>query len=217
MEKPSSPLHSKKQSFHRSTRHSKRVARLKVILPVAAAVGLISLGLWPLAQNYIESAQQRKNPQPKFDVTIQNKLVNPESITLDDKGRPVKLNADLAEQSNNDKVDLSKPTNEIQLEDGTQVKIKSERGTIDRTTDTLTYEGGVQVETSSGYTLETPSATLNLKSHIAEGREPVKAKGPAGEVEGEGFSVDRDKGLLTIKGKSRLVINPQEKRSKPHD
>ncbi len=200
-----------------SGKHSARVARLKVILPVAVGLGLATLALWPLVQAHFDHLRDKVTARPPVDVNIKNKLINPESVTLDEKGRPVKVRAETAEQQGDDKVDLQKPTNEIELDDGVKVKIKAERGAIDRKTDTLTYEGDVQLETSSGYHLQTPSASLNLKSHVAEGNEPVTAKGPAGEVQGEGFTVDRENKRLTIKGKSRLVINPKQKQQKPDE
>lgn len=126
-----------------------------------------------------------------------------------ESGRMIQVEAEEARQISDEEIRLEKPAAEVQLSDGHTLVVHSKTGHITPDHQHATLEQGVRMEHDGGYVLETSVANIHLTDHQATGNKPVKACGPMGCVEAQGFSLDQKDAHLSFKGKTRINIQTE--------
>jgi len=204
--------------------YSRYVSLMKIILPLGIFLSIGFVIGWP----YLLSMGKESLPtvdanQPEIR---ENRMVNPHYVSTDEKGRPFHLNAEWAKQQTENFSDLLKPEGSITMMEGETFNVKSNKGHYDSQTKVLTLEEKVVVTSTDGYNVETEKALLTIDNKTIEGDHFIKGIGPTGEIMGEkGFKVEsrpQGKKVITLKGRSRVVINKvslkkkKEKEKEPH-
>lgn len=198
-----------KKARKSSSQHSSRIRFLRQLVPVCAFFIFGSLFAWP----YLEKALYAPTPEEtkilKEPPTVKNTLINPKLNGFDGGGRPYRIVAKEAQQREENKADLKTPKSHMLLEDGTAVKVSSKKGQYDKECNSLDYNKDVQLDTSSGYHLETEAAHVDLKHKYAKGDQALTGCGPTGEVSSEkGFIVENE--TLHLLGPSKLFISADD-------
>ena len=195
---------------HRASHaHSARVKILRFVTPIAAAVILLSLFIWPyLQESFVKTTSAPNGLRQNADRIVHNTLIKPKVRAMDSQGRPYEMAAKEAHQVSKNQADLVTPHGHVLLEDGTAVRVTSETGTYHANQKVLHHKENVHLNTSDGYDLEADKASVDFEKHVAQGDGHVKGQGPMGTVETESFALTQD-GQLQMKGKSKLVINPK--------
>jgi lipopolysaccharide export system protein LptC len=121
------------------------------------------------------------------------------------KETPFQLFAEKAQNTPSGQAALSNPKAHLKDKVAGGVGVSAPRGFYDPDSNFLTLEGGVTLQTDSGYVLDTPDADIDLTQEAVRGTHGVSGQGPMGTVQGEAFDVHGD--ALALKGRSRLVIN----------
>lgn len=160
--------------------HSRVVAWLKVLLPLAALTILSSLFL----------ISNRINPEdaiPYATVDVEERLREPRmtaptfSGTTTD-GASVILTAERAVPDQGAGAAALAPLLQVTTPDGAQSRISAGAAQLAPDNDRLSLTGGVTIENSSGYTLETDSLTgLMDRTHL-ESAGAISGAGPLGQV-----------------------------------
>ena len=140
-------------------------------------------------------------------------MLNARFVGLDKNKRAYVVVASKAEQDLQDKniIRLSKPSADLELDNGGWMMISSIKGIIYKNLNTLNLEGNVDIFTNSGTEMHTKSATYNLKDKIVKGNELVNAHGSWGKISGVGFEYVSDNDIFTIYGRPTLNLNPRIK------
>jgi len=195
---------------HRSV-YSFYVNLMKILLPIGIVFVLgLAIG-WP----YLTSLN-KENPiamnvdQPEIK---ENRMVRPHYISTDEKGQPFQVDADWAKQKSENLAQLTHPQGSMTMIEGETFNVKSEKGHYDSQDKTLTLEENVVLTSTSGDVIKTEKAHVDLDKGIISGNNPIEGKGEAGEFKGEGFRVEKrahGKKVITLKGHSRVVINPKK-------
>jgi len=184
--------------------HSTLVRVLRYIVPAFIVVFLITVVLWP---NFKLSTLY---PQVQQAIRQANLVINPRISSVDDQGKPYQIQARSAQRMNELQATLDLPQGQFMMDDGTQLEVSANLGDLKKEEDALKLSGTVNLKSDSGYELNAPSATVDLKSKTAESYDPVSGKGPRGEIESkEGVKISSD-GKIVFKGKTRLVINSKQ-------
>lgn len=197
-------------------RYSWFVNLMKVLLPVGV---LLTIGFavgWP----YLHS-MEKKDPA-LVDISSpeikENRMLKPEYVSTDKKGQPVRVDAEWAKKLSDNLSDLVKPHGTIVTEKGETLELNASYGHYDSETKVLDLEGDVTLTSTDGYRLKTESAHLDVDDKIIDGDSYVEGEGPAGSIMGtNGFKVvDKAHGkkVITLKGKSRVIINKTSAKSK---
>ena len=84
-------------------------------------------------------------------------------------------------------VTLEKPTGRITLSTGVELTATAAEGLMHRKDETLALGGGVVIETSDGYHVETEALDIDLRGRTAASRGRITGRGPAGEIEAGSF------------------------------
>ncbi|MCP4923464.1 MAG: LPS export ABC transporter periplasmic protein LptC, partial [bacterium] len=147
-----------------------------------------------------------------FPESQDNKILKPQTSSIDDQGRPYLLSSKEAERPNDNESSLSSPSGEMMLEDKTKVSVQADRGEVIQLENRMELRDNVHIETSSGYVLKGSQMTLSFKNNDATSTHPVTGTGPAGDVDSEeGVHITRE-GDIHFKGLAHLVIRPQEEK-----
>jgi lipopolysaccharide export system protein LptC len=193
-------------------RHSRLVGWLKVALPLAALAILSSLFLLadridpdaalPYAEVDVETlAREPRMTAPSYAGTTEDGA----SLTLSaEEARPA--TTDAPARAEGVRLDLATP-------DGGTTQLRAATARLDQASGQVVLSGGVTVETSTGYRLQTDEVVGNLDRSRLVSRGAVTAEGPAGELQAGGMELGQDNRtpgayVLVFNRGVRLVYRP---------
>jgi len=180
----------------------------KRVLPVVALLLLTLIALWPEINRDVASR-----------VAFRRGAVEPESGQLtqaryngvDEHGRPYTVTADFARQSTVERIDLTRPIGDMSLQNGTWMRGEARSGVYMQTQGVLDLSGDVNLYRDDGISMQTDTATLDVKSGAATSAALVHVEGPFGTIDAQGFTlVDRGT-AIQFAGPGRLVLNGRRK------
>ena len=196
----------------RVDRHTRVVAWLKVALPLTALAILSTLFL--VARRIDPEAALPYAEVDVEDLAREPRMTAPTYAGTTSDGSALTLSADEARPASEGsaaraaglRLDLATP-------DGGKTELLAAEARMDDTAQELVLSGGVTLETSTGYRLETAEVAARLDRTGLESRAPVKATGPAGEITAEGLVLGQDNRtpgayVLVFKGNVRLIYQP---------
>jgi lipopolysaccharide export system protein LptC len=192
-----------------SASSSRFVRVMRLLLPLAA-IGVIAalFTMNGMDEDVIvpKTAQQKTENLPKE--IVQNELLNPKFESRDKKNNPYEIVAARAVQgkTNKDLVMLEKPVGTMTMSDGKTIKVTSNTGAYRQDTERFYLDGGVHIEQSEGYTLESEEAHMDLQQRIAWSEKDVSGKGPDMEIEAKGLKADAKTGEILFTGPAKLVL-----------
>lgn len=194
--------------YHTRT-YSRYVSLMKIILPLGIVLSLGFIVGWP----YLISVSKEQltaidTTQPEIK---ENRMVRPHYISTDEKGQPFHLSAEWAKQKTENHADLINPQGSMTMIEGETFNVESKKGHYDSQGKILTLENKVILSSTEGDVIETEKAQVDLNTGNIEGDLPITGEGPTGAIMGQdGFKVEKrpsGKKVLTLKGRSRVVIN----------
>ena len=189
--------------------YSKLVARAKRILPLAAALPIIVIVIWPyLSTNFnrISDSFPRFDPAQITDL----RMVNPRYAGTDRGNHHFVLTAVTAFQNkgNNDLMALEQPQAHFQSLSGSWVVIGGDTGLYQAQAHILDLSGNVTLSHDRGYVFHTTSARVDLQNDSAEGDAPVSGTGPSGSLSGDGFRALHNGESVILTGHAQLIMTP---------
>ena len=190
--------------------HYRLVFWLKIVLPLIALAILSTLflgsrniggdGTVPFSDVDLDALA--RDPQ----------LTAPEYSAMTRDGAALTVKSDLARPTSSG-VMASALAARYELQDGQRIDLSAAQGNFDEAAGTLTMSGGVRVETSAGYRLETGDLTGRLDRTQLSAPGMVVAEAPFGRIEAGSMQLDRADGnggdsILVFKDRVRLVYEP---------
>jgi lipopolysaccharide export system protein LptC len=196
----------------RVDRHTRVVGWLKVALPLMALAILSTLFL--VARRIDPEAALPYAEVDVRDLAREPRMTAPTYAGTTEDGAALTLSASEARpatdtasaQAAGIRLDLATP-------DGARTELLAATAVMEDTGRQVVLSGGVVVETSSGYRLETAEVAAKLDRTGLESGAPVLATGPAGEIRADRMSLSQDNQtagayVLVFKGNVRLVYQP---------
>jgi lipopolysaccharide export system protein LptC len=192
--------------------HTRLVGWLKVALPLTALAILSTLFL--VARRIDPEAALPYAEVDVEDLAREPRMTAPTYAGTTEDGAAVTLSADEARPAAEGtpaeaaglRLDLATP-------DGARTELLAASAVMDNAAGQVLLSGGVTVNTSTGYRLETSDIVANLDRTGLESRAPVVATGPVGEIRAERMVLSQDNQtpgayVLVFKGSVRLVYQP---------
>jgi lipopolysaccharide export system protein LptC len=187
-------------------RYTRFVAVMKRALPSAAFAVIAAV----LAFFFVQRQPARLSMTYEKLGHIENDLamIKPHLTGADDKGNPFVITADAAIQDakNPKRARLRKIEADLALDKNGWVNADAAGGEIDMKAGTLDLNGGINLYTDTGYTLQTSAASLDLNKWIVHGHNEVTGHGPLGTIRADEFHFDRESGHLLLQGHVQNVI-----------
>jgi lipopolysaccharide export system protein LptC len=187
-------------------RHSRRVRRLKILLPTAAIVIVLGIVAVAWVQSRLQGALDVKNVLFSKDGLT---MVEPH-LSGHAKGRAYDVSAQRAFQNiqNPKIIGLEGIDGRIEMADGSWTKIESVRGRYDGTREWLTLDGSVTVTTSNGWRAESEHAETDLSNGHITTRSAVRISGRTGRIDADGIDVSDGGHHIRFTGNVRMLLLP---------
>ncbi len=202
----------------RVRRYSRIVRWMKIALPVGA---VLLIGMIFLVGRERAAIFDAGSAAQLAAVSTGMRLDKPRFSGVTEDGDPFVVTADwaLPDGAMPDRIDLEKPIGELQMGDQT-VTVTAATGALFRKSERLHLSGDVQLETSDGYRVRTPSVEVDMAAKTAEARERVHAEGPRGGIEADRVRVVRGDGgkddvTVRFDGNVRVTWRPEQRGDKP--
>ena len=188
---------------------SRLVSTLKYVLPGLAFAMLVLVAVWP-----------RLNPdEDRFRIDLaavgpaggtKPQVLNPRLQGIDSEKRPFQITADLGSQVTSETgeeiYDLTNPTADIVLKDGSWIALNANDGRFESATNILHLQGDVNLFHDEGYEFQTTAARVHLEDSSASGDEPVAGQGPFGILNANGFRVLDSGARVLFLGPATLTV-----------
>ena len=192
--------------------YSRTVRWMKVVLPVAA---VLLIGLIFMTGKDRGGAIDAGSAADLTALSAGLKLENPRFAGVTDEGDPFVVTADwaLPDGAVPDRVDLENPAGEIRLRDGRTLTVTSATGEMFRKDERLHLKGGVVMQTSDGYRVQTEQVALDLDQRTAHAPTAVKASGPRGGIQADRVTIEtgpEESGdaVMRFEGNVRVLFRP---------
>ena len=167
-------------------RYSRAVRWMKVVLPLSAAALIAAIFL---------SAREKGDLTDLFTAEelatlgAGLKLANPRFVGVTSRGEPFAFRADwaLPDSAMPRIIDLERPQGNIEMTDGRKISVRAATGRMLRVTELLVLRGGVVLDSSDGYHIETELLEFDLDTKTVTAPGPVTGTGPGGRIEAGSF------------------------------
>lgn len=191
-------------------RHSRRVALLKVVLPLIA-LGILSTLF--LVADRRGTGQTVPFSSAEIDrVVAGQQIVGPNYSTVTEDGSALTLAArDVApDDAAGDGMAVSELIATVEYPNGTRLDLSSDAGTLDTGTGLARLTGGVALRSSVGYRLEGDAFDIARDSGRIVSDGPVAGSGPAGNLTAGTLMVERRNGehVLNFTDGVKLLYQP---------
>jgi len=191
-------------------RHSRRVDRLRFILP-ATALSLLGLVMvWPWLTGGYDGLIV-----PMFTRTIgadidPMRMLKPRyvGLTKDSEAYEVTASSAFLDPTNPDDVYLDRLTAILDQTPSGKVHLTAAEGIYFRGRDALNLSGGLELVTSQGYRFRTASAMIDLGLGRVVGEESIAGQGPAGTLAADRFTIEDGGDVLRFEGRVQMVVHP---------
>jgi lipopolysaccharide export system protein LptC len=188
--------------------YSRRVARLRLILPATGLAMLLVVAAWPRLAPIFERI---RFAFPAIDLRDARELrmLNPRYAGIDRQNRPFLVTAAIGRQvpDRQELMELEGPQADLKTKGGAAIVITAVSGMYQSQAQMLDLFSNVTLVHENGTRIVTQSARVDVANNAASGREPVEGHGPSGDVKGQGFQV-LDKGEdIIFTGQSELFAN----------
>jgi lipopolysaccharide export system protein LptC len=186
--------------------HSRIVAWLKIALPLAALGILSTLFLFSRGLNPEDAL-----PYAEVDleeIAREARLSAPQYSGVTEDGAAVIVTAKSAtpDPENAKRATASELHMALDAADGLRTELAAASGEIDTAAGNVMLDGGVRLQTSSGYTLTSPSMTSALARTAIAATGPVVATAPYGNITAGGMTLDAADPASGAAGKGTYVL-----------
>ena len=185
-------------------RHTVRVA--KYVLPIMALALLSSIALWPELSRTVARGRVTWRRLTALNLNA-GQMLRPRYHGLDERGRPYTVSADHADRDGPVRVNLKAPVGDVTLENGTWMLLRSKSGVFIQHANELDLQDEVTLYRQDGTTMNSATATMNLKQGAATSNDYTHAEGPFGVLDAQGFTIVDRGGVVQFHGPAHLVMN----------
>ncbi len=191
-------LEQKKTHFEKAARHTKRVRRLRWLLPIATLViGAVFIGV-----SYLRSLLGRIDIgalQLEGNALV---LQQPKIQGVDKKKRAYEITAKTARQSiaRPKQVELSSIEANMKLDDKGSARITSDKGLFDGDTEIISLDGNIHITSSNGYDMRLEQMRIDTKAGTMVSDNPVVARQGANMLSADSLHVTDGGEIILFSG-----------------
>jgi lipopolysaccharide export system protein LptC len=194
-----------------SSRRSRTVGYLKLMLPALALVLTSLILAWPRLvpdDRHFRLGAARITPGDAEALRLDKARI----VGIDQDQRPYVITADDATQANGAALDvnLAAPKADMTLNNGAWVQLSAKTGVYRRDDSLLDLAGDVSLFHDNGSEFHTATAHIDLKAGSAQGSDPIAGQGPQGDIAGEGFEIVDHGARILFTGHARAIMRAVE-------
>lgn len=196
--------------FGAGGRHSRRVDRLRFILPITALMMLITVMAWPWLNGGYHGFIVPVFNQAIGASSDPMRMHKPRYVGLTEKEDPYEVTAVSAflDPGNPERIHLDQLKAIVERADAENVQLRADEGLYYRDLGTLDLEGDLILHFGEAYIFNTAKARVNFDRGEVIGQTPVTGEGPMGTLAADRFNISDDGNALTFKGHVQVVYQP---------
>src|ERR1700761_4134697 len=198
------------QLYRAALRHSRHVHWLRIGVPAALAVALLSI----VGVSYMPTPGGLRIPGQLGKMVIKGTKVTmqePRLTGFTADSRPYAFTANSAEQdiTKPDLMDLHQIAAKIEMEDKSLVNLTSNSGSYDMKSEILKLVDNIHIVTSTGYEARLTEATVDVrKGHILSDK-PVWVKLTNGVINAKQLEIRENGDVIRFGGGVRMIVQPE--------
>ena len=204
----------RRRVFQAAQRHSRRVHRLRLLLPAASAFALLAF----LVITHMRLPGDLDLTVARTSVTRNSIIMDRPKITgFDSRDRGYSLAADRAIQAlaRPDQVRLENIQAKLSVAGGGSATVTAEVGDYDSSGGTLKLHGGIAVDSSEGYSLRMTGADVDMEAGTMGSANPVSVQYEDSQTTGASLSVTGGGQVIVLEGSVRTTLMPPKRRPAP--
>jgi lipopolysaccharide export system protein LptC len=191
-----------------ASRHSRRVALLKRVLPAVGIALLLLIAVWP---RFAPLWERMRLAWPAIDLRDagQLRMINPRYAGIDRLGRPYVVTAAVGRQvpDRQDLMSLESPRAVMKVHSDAEVVVTAASGVYQSQAQLLDLFGGVTLVHQNGTRFVTDAARVDAAGNTAVGDDPVEGHGPSGDIKAQGFRILDRGDTIIFTGRSDMLLN----------
>lgn len=192
-------------------RYSRRVDRLRFILPIAALMMLVMILAWPWLNGGYHGFIM-----PVFNQAIGRdadpmRMHKPRYVGRTKEQDPYELTAVSAflDPKNQQRIHLDRLTAVVERAAAEDVHLTANEGLYYRGRGVLDLKGDLELRLGERFTFNTSEASVNFGEGKVVGRTSVTGEGPMGTLKADRFNVVEGGDILRFNGSVQVVYQPQ--------
>jgi lipopolysaccharide export system protein LptC len=194
-------------AFRAAGRHSARVRFLRRAM-IACSVAAVAFAIYAVFDPFRRLPANVSIGQVRVDgtrITVETPKIN----GLQKNGRPyeVMARAGIQDTTTPNIVELLGIDAKIGLNDASTLKVTSEHGTYDSSSDRLAMSGTTRIRNDVGYTIFMKTAQMNFRTGALTSRDPVNVILQGGKVAANQIDIQND-GKVSFEGDVKSTIEP---------
>lgn len=200
------------RAYHKAIRHSARVRRLRVILPLAAVAITLTFGAVSYMRSILPDEIQIESARLEDGKVVMSK---PAIAGRNSAGAPYSLRADraLQDMKNPNMITLKAISAALPVSDKVIARVEAESGIFDRVANRMELDRPFTLNMSSGIDAQFKSAKLDITAGTMETDQAVAIQTKGASIVANALNM-KDKGkTLIFSGKVRLNVDPAALRS----
>ncbi len=192
-----------------ATPRSRRLLKtLRVLLPAVAALLVAGAIFWP--------ELFPTGSRVGVDIAVietekgdEEAMVQAVYSGVDSEGRPFSLTAERvhSDPAQPQLLQLRSPDGQIEMKDGTSLRVEAREGIYDRKQDLLDLAGDVTLHHGDDVTARTERARIDLNTSTATGDAPVTGTASFGTIDGIGFRTAQQGDVIIVGGPAHMIIH----------
>lgn len=195
------------RSYRAAARHSRKVAVMKRLLPIVAALALVGTGAFLLLGR---AGSEGVTVDLASTAITDGKLVmtNPKVNGKTPDGRDYSVTASRAIQpiDGTEVIDLEQLAAQFIMEDGSRANLASPAGTLDRAQNLLALSGPSTFETANGVQVAFTRADINIDSGSFSTDQPVTVEQPGTRIQAQSMHILENGASVVFEGAVRVVL-----------
>lgn len=193
--------------------YSRVVFWLKIILPAMAVALLLMIMVWPKVDS--DSSHFHLEPQNVAkEAPTSSVIVGPRYVGSTGNGVTYSIRADAAAPAPSDPnaINLQKLQIDLSLQNMDTVHLNADRATYWRDRNGMTAHGNIYVQTAEDQEIFTETAYADFAKGIIWGEAPISGRSPNGQFTAQGFEAAPDSGMIKLKGRTQMTLQPKSPR-----
>lgn len=194
-------------AYSEAVRHSRQVARLKILLPLAAVIIAVIFVAVSIVRAFLPENLQIEN------ATIENGKIVMQNPAISGRNRQdisysMKAARALQDIANPDIITLETIHAEMPVNETLKATVEAKSGIYDRGKNTLDMDKPFSISLNNGLLADFRSAYLDINAGEMETREPVAISMNGGSIVAQRLRMT-DKGrIVTFEGMVKVVVDP---------
>lgn len=199
------------QADHMGGRHSRRVDRLRFILPATALSLLAIVMAWPWLTGGYHGLIVPVFSRTLGDDADLMRMMKPHYVGRTKASDTYEVTASSAylDPLNPNSIRLNQLEAVLEQADSNDVQLRANEGVYHRNHDTLDLDGDLELTFGKGYRFNTASAKVDLGQGKVVGNMPVTGEGPIGSLAADQFDIEDGGRVMRFNGHVQVTIRPE--------